>query len=64
MVDVHPEPSSQRVLEVGLGTPLVVTIGLESALHDTQFHCYEFTYPLTQRLTDTSWQALLKAGQA
>ncbi len=64
VVDVHTEPSSQRVLEAGLGTPLVVAIGQESALRGARFHCYEFTHPLAQRLTDTAWQALLKAGQA
>ena len=52
------------MLEAGLGAPLVVTVGQEPALRGARFHCYEFTQPLTQPLTDAAWQAMLKAGQA
>jgi len=64
VVDLHTEATSQRVLEAGLGAPLVVTVGQEPALRGARFHCYEFTQPLAQRLTDAAWQAMLKAGQA
>lgn len=64
VVDLHTEATSQRVLAAGLGAPLVITVGQEPALRGARFHCYEFTQPLAQRLTDTTWQALLKAGQA
>ena len=64
VVDLHTEATSQRVLEAGLGAPLVVTVGQEPALRGARFHCYEFTQPLAQRLTDAAWQAMLKTGQA
>jgi Protein of unknown function (DUF3160) len=64
VVDLHTEATSQRVLEAGLGAPLVVTVGQEPALRGARFHCYEFTQALGQRLTDAAWQTLLKTGQA
>jgi hypothetical protein len=64
VVDVHTKPSSQRVLEASLGTPLVVAIGPESALRGTRFNCYEFTHPLAQRLTVTSCRPCSKPGRS
>jgi len=64
VVDVHTEPNSQRVLEAGLGAPLLVTIGAESAVRGARFHCYEFTQPMSQRLTDALWQDIVRTGQA
>jgi uncharacterized protein DUF3160 len=80
VVDIHTEPTSQAVLEEGLGYPLAVEAGSELVRHDSakgggqmpgpalprgaRFNWYEFKHPMDQRLTDETWQVLLKNGQA
>jgi hypothetical protein len=80
VVDIHTEPNSQAVLEEGLGYPLAVEAGNELMRQESaqgggqtpgpalprgaRFNWYEFKHPMDQRLTDETWQALLKNGQA
>jgi hypothetical protein len=80
VVDIHTEPNSQAVLEEGLGYPLAVEVSSElvrqdgvqggsqapgpTLLRGARFNWYEFKHPMDQRLTDETWQALLKKGQA
>ena len=80
VVDIHTEPNSQAVLEEGLGYPLAVEAGNALVRQESvtgkgqtsgpalprgaRFNWYEFKHPMNQRLTDETWQALLKNGQA
>ena len=67
VVDIHTEPNSQAVLEEGLGYPLAVEAGSTpgpALPRGARFNWYEFKQPMDQRLTDETWQALLKNGQA
>jgi hypothetical protein len=59
--------NSAKVLEVGVGRPmrLFVVVPVEGKLQLCQgamFSYYEFTQPMSNRLTDEQWQAMLKAG--
>ena len=64
VVDVHTEPNSGQVLEEAIGYP-------ESVYHDIEatrtrgalFTHYEFKHPMSDRLTDAAWQAMLKADR-
>ncbi|MBF0320470.1 MAG: DUF3160 domain-containing protein [Nitrospirae bacterium] len=54
VVDVHTEPTTRQVLEVGTGYPIVVV--RDKNLRGARFNCYEFKHPINDRLTDESWQ--------
>ncbi|MHA2249333.1 MAG: DUF3160 domain-containing protein, partial [Candidatus Kariarchaeaceae archaeon] len=66
IADVHTDPNSQTVLEVGIGKVyelLVILNDDDGAAYLGRggvFSYYEFSQPMTQRLTDESWQALLE----
>ena len=69
IADVHTDPNTQRVLEVGVGRPmrLLVVVPVEGRLQLCQgaiFSYYEFTQPMNNRLTDEQWRAMLQAGTA
>jgi hypothetical protein len=69
IADVHTDPYTQQVLEVGVGRPmrLFVVAPVEGRLQICQgamFSYYEFTQPMNNRLTDEQWRAMLKAGTA
>ncbi|MBW1712745.1 MAG: DUF3160 domain-containing protein [Deltaproteobacteria bacterium] len=61
VVDVHTEPGSQEVLEEALGRPLVVhkKVGDDQA-RGALFSYYEFKHPMSDRLTDDQWRAILR----
>jgi hypothetical protein len=61
VVDVHTEPNSKMVLEEATGYPFEVVF---QELRGARFNCYEFKHPMDQRLTDESWQKMLKEGKA
>ncbi len=68
ITDVHTDPNSETVLEVGVGNPMViyvaVPIGDEIVLtRGGTFSYYEFTQPMNDRLTDETWQDMLDAGE-
>jgi hypothetical protein len=69
IADVHTDPNTSQVLEVGVGRPmrLFVVVPVEGKLQLCQgamFSYYEFTQPMNNRLTDDQWRAMLKAGTA
>ncbi len=69
IADVHTDQNTERVLEVGVGYPYFVyaICPVEGQLVLTRgagFSYYEFTWPSTDRLTDESWRAMLKRGEA
>ena len=64
IADVHTDPNSGQVLEEGVGYPLniFVVVPVNGELRISQgaiFSYYEFTHPMSNRLTDGEWQAML-----
>ena len=57
VVDIHTEPNSAMVLELGTGDPIPVKY---EDLRGARFNCYEFKQPMDQRLTDEAWRKMLK----
>jgi hypothetical protein len=69
IADVHTDPNTSTVLDVGVGRPgavytLVRHDGQTSVALGAMFSYYEFTWPMSDRLTDESWQDLLASGDA
>ena len=65
IADVHTDPNSGSVLEEGVGYPLFIHVIVknEDQLKITTgsiFSYYEFTHPMSDRLTDEAWQTMLK----
>ena len=68
IADVHTDLNSSQVLEEGVGSPFNIYVlienGTERRLHrGAVFSCYEFKWPLDERLTDEAWQEMEKAGK-
>jgi hypothetical protein len=63
-VDVHTHPGSGEVLQEAIGHPRPVEHqrGTGPAARGAQWVHYEFRQPLSERLTDATWQALLESG--
>jgi len=67
IVDVHSDPNSQRVLEVGIGRPRAIYVlypykGGEVLCRGAVMPYYEF--PSGERLTDQEWKTLLDSEAA
>jgi hypothetical protein len=65
VADVHTDPNTAQVLEEGVGYPLsiFVIVPVDGELRISQgaiFSYYEFTQPMSNRLTDGEWQDMLK----
>jgi len=63
VADVHTDPTSRNVLEVAVGNPMrmyavVPCWGQNYLAVGSCFSYYEFTKPMTERMTDAEWQAL------
>lgn len=63
IADVHTDPNTNRVLEVGNDKPaylyvLVKTDKLPVLMVGAIYNYYEFLQPIDKRLTDEEWQAL------
>ncbi len=61
IADVHTDPNTNNVLQVGSGHPLKLKIfvkdGNESIIFEGgMFSFYEFTHPMSDRLTDEKWR--------
>ncbi|MHA1685664.1 MAG: DUF3160 domain-containing protein [Candidatus Heimdallarchaeaceae archaeon] len=64
VADVHTDPNSGKVLEVATGNPYTIYVVVQHGdkLYLTKgatFSYYEFTQPMTDRLTDEEWQEIL-----
>jgi hypothetical protein len=69
VVDVHTDPTTQTVLEEGVGncTFLVAAIDNEDdrmIYVGPAYAYYEFSQPAASRLTDLEWQQMLMKGEA
>lgn len=67
IADVHTDPNSGQVLEEGVGYPLniFVVVPVDGELRIAQgamFSYYEFTWPMSNRLTDGQWQDMLETS--
>ncbi|MBD3181543.1 DUF3160 domain-containing protein [Candidatus Poribacteria bacterium] len=65
IADVHTDPNSNSVLEEGVGYPMniFVIVSVDGGIRIAQgamFAYYEFKWPMNNRLTDESWQEMLK----
>jgi hypothetical protein len=68
IVDVHTDPNSSQVLEVGEGKPmcLYVIVPVEGKLQvcrGAMFSYYEFLHPMSDRMTDAEWQTMLASSK-
>ncbi len=69
IADVHTDPNSGNVLEVGTGDPYVIYVVVQDhngKLRLTRggtFSYYEFQYPMIDRLNDEQWHDLLDTGE-
>ncbi|MFW9904301.1 MAG: DUF3160 domain-containing protein, partial [Candidatus Thorarchaeota archaeon] len=65
IADVHTDPNTRQVLEVGTGNPYVIYVVVQDnngKLRLTRggtFSYYEFKYPMTERLSDEEWHEIL-----
>jgi hypothetical protein len=67
IVDVHTDPNTSQVLEVGVGKPmcLYVIVPVEGKLQvcrGAMFSYYEFLHPMSDRMTDAQWQVMLASS--
>ncbi|UCG04214.1 MAG: DUF3160 domain-containing protein [Candidatus Heimdallarchaeota archaeon] len=68
IADVHTDPNSGQVLEVGTGNPYVIYVVIQDhtgKLRLTRggtFSYYEFKYPMTDRLNDEEWHEILSSN--
>ena len=70
VADVHTDGNTRQVLEEGTGYlhPMVVVYpmpdgGLVAGVGPVLSH-YEFTHPMSDRLTDEAWKQMLRTGKA
>ncbi|MFX0124512.1 MAG: DUF3160 domain-containing protein [Candidatus Hodarchaeota archaeon] len=68
IADVHTDPNSGRVLEVGTGNPYVIYVivqdhnGKLRLTRGGTFSYYEFKHPMTERLSDEEWHEILDSN--
>lgn len=68
VADVHTDPASESVLEVGVGDVNFLVIAIDNEDDRTTFvgpvySYYEFRHPLQDRLTDEQWQKMIEDGK-
>jgi len=69
VADVHTDSNSGQVLEEGVGKPYELLViapveGKLALLKGAVFSYYEFKHPMSDRLTDEAWQAMLESDKA
>jgi hypothetical protein len=69
IADVHTDPNTGQVLEVGVGKAMDVYVAapIEGKIvlcRGAMFSYYEFAHPMNDRLTDESWQGMLAGNTA
>jgi hypothetical protein len=65
VADVHTDVNTQQVLEEGVGSVFLifVVVNVDGTIIITEggvFSYYEFTHPISDRLTDEQWQSMEK----
>ncbi len=69
ITDVHTDPMLQKCVQVGAGETNLCVIAIDNEQHRRVYvgpiySYYEFTHPITDRLTDDAWQKKLETNQA
>jgi len=69
IADVHTDPNTSQVLEVGIGKPMqiFVIVPIEGKLQlcvGAMYSYYEFIQLMTDRLTDEQWRVMVKNKNA
>ena len=69
IADVHTDPNTEQVLEVGVGRPMALHVlvddgGSVRLMVGGAFAYHEFRQPMSDRLTDESWQEMLDGGES
>jgi hypothetical protein len=69
IVDVHTDPNSKSVLEVGVGDCNFLVAAIDNEVDrmiyvGPVYSYYEFHQPVEKRLTDDHWQQMLATGKA
>ncbi len=65
IADVHTDPNSAQVLEVGSGDPYTIYVIVQDEKGNLRltrggtFSYYEFKHPMNDRLTDEQWQDMI-----
>lgn len=65
IADVHTDPNSRQVLEVGTGNPYVIYVIVQDQDGELRltrggtFSYYEFKHPMNDRLSDEEWHEIL-----
>jgi hypothetical protein len=68
VADVHTDPNSGQVLQVAVGRPYLLRVNIPQPGGGTAvaegpvFSYYEFTHPMSDRLTDERWQEMIAKG--
>ena len=69
VADVHTDPNNNEVLEEALGNFSILVViyanpdGTLLCAAGPVFNYYEFTTPISNRLTDEAWRAMLSSNQ-
>ena len=68
IIDVHTDPNTGQVLEVGVGKPmcLYVVVPIEGKLQvcrGAMFSYYEFLHSMSDRMTDVEWNTMLASSK-
>ncbi|MBN2092644.1 DUF3160 domain-containing protein [candidate division KSB1 bacterium] len=69
IADVHTDANSNLCLEEGVGYPFIIYVlcNIEGQIKITRgagFSYYEFTHPISDRLTDEAWRKMLQTKAA
>ncbi len=70
VVDVHTDPNTKQVLEEATGNPMLLYVivptpdGRLYLTRGAMYSYYEFTMPISQRLTDNDWRHMVYYQQA
>ena len=69
VADIATDPNSGECLEVAIGYPATIYVavyfdGAVRIARGSTFSYYEFTQPISERLTDTQWQTMLQEFSA
>ena len=69
IADVHTDPNTEQVLEVGVGRPMALYVVVDDGrnvrvMAGGVFSYQEFRQPMGDRLTDETWQDMLDRGDS
>ena len=68
VADVHTDPKSGQVMEVGVGDAQFIVVAVDESCGNSVYvgpvySYYEFSVPASRRMTDPEWQARITSGK-